>query len=327
MTTPFDGRLLWWHWRPDSVTFNTRTALAAEVRERTPGAAGVVVKVAHGHTWQGPRASNSPLAIINPDDVAAWAASLAGYELDCHIWATQVGADPQTEAMIVAQAANAPGVKSVILDVEPYAGFWRGDVEDVAQYMRTLTASAPDDLHIGMSVDSRTAGKLAQIHFRTWLATERIGSLHPQVYWHDFGLPFGIALHECTDTLAGYGLPIYPVLGTYPNPRTGVAVPPAQLDRRAGRHEAGNGRSEPVPPRRRQLDARYLRRCKQGLGERMNKTPKGINIAVDPKTHRGLRILAGLWDESLARTASRIVTENIERSLAEAMEKEGWGNA
>ena len=62
----------------------------------------------------------------------------------------------------------------------------------------------------------------------------------------------------------------------------------------------------------------------------MNKTPKGINIAiaisVDPKTHRGLRILAGLWDGSLARTASRIVTENLERSLAEAMEKEGWEN-
>ena len=54
------------------------------------------------------------------------ASFLAGQNLDLHIWAVPVGADPQTEAMIVAQAANAPGVKSLILDVEPYAGFWQG---------------------------------------------------------------------------------------------------------------------------------------------------------------------------------------------------------
>ena len=59
----------------------------------------------------------------------------------------------------------------------------------------------------------------------------------------------------------------------------------------------------------------------------MNKATKSVQIIVDLKTHRALRILTGLWDESLVRTASRVVTENIERSLAEAVEKEGWGNA
>ena len=77
MTTPFDGKLNWWHYRADSVAFDTRTALAAEVRARTPQAAGVIVKVAHGASWEGPRASDSPLAIHGPDDVARWAASLA----------------------------------------------------------------------------------------------------------------------------------------------------------------------------------------------------------------------------------------------------------
>ena len=79
-----------------------------------------------------------------------------------------------------------------------------------------------------------TAGRratLAAIHFDTWFVSGGLNSTHPQVYWHDFGLPFGIALHECTETLANEapGLPIYPVLGTYPNPRTGVVAPPAQL--------------------------------------------------------------------------------------------------
>ena len=44
--------------------------------------------------------------------------------------------------MVVAQAANAPGVKSVILDVEPYDGFWQGDAAAATQYMATLDAPA-----------------------------------------------------------------------------------------------------------------------------------------------------------------------------------------
>ena len=44
--------------------------------------------------------------------------------------------------MIAAQAANAPGVKSVILDVEPYAGFWQGDAAAATQYMDDAEAPA-----------------------------------------------------------------------------------------------------------------------------------------------------------------------------------------
>ena len=231
MTTPFDGKLNWWHFRASGLdsTIRTPTELAQEIKARTPGASGVIVKVVHGHTWEGATSGARVLDMRNTGDLALWARVMHSLGLDLHIWATPVGADPQREAAAVAQAANVAGVQSLILDVEPYAGFWRGDVEDVANYMRALISGVPDDLHIGMSLDSRTAGKLAQIHFRTWLATGRTGSLHPQVYWHDFGLPFGIAAHECTETLAGSELPVYPVLGTYPSPRSGVAVPPAQL--------------------------------------------------------------------------------------------------
>ena len=231
MSTPYDGKLNWWYWRPDSVAPGTRTALAAEVRKRTPKAAGVIVKVAHGHTWQGPVADKGALAIHGPDDVARWAGSLTNYGLDCHIWATPVGADPQREAMVVAQAANAPGVKSVILDVEPYDGFWQGDAAAATQYMWTLRASVPDSLHIGISVDSRTDEKLAAIHFGTWLGGG-IGSVHPQVYWHDFGLKPHDAYPECIGSLEAAGIDldiVFPALGTYPNPRTGLPVPPDEL--------------------------------------------------------------------------------------------------
>ena len=230
MTTPFDGKLNWWHWQAEDLdtTISTPTELAQAVRTRTPGASGVVVKVVHGHTWEGARGSEV-LDMRDLADLIVWARAMHSLGLELHIWAVPVGADPQREAAAVALAANAPGVKSVILDVEPYDGFWQGDAAAAKQYMDTLESCVSDGLHIGISLDSRNVGKLRAIHFDTWKASG-IDSLHPQVYWHDFGLPFGIALHECTETLVGTGLPIYPVLGTYPNPRTGVAVPPAQLE-------------------------------------------------------------------------------------------------
>ena len=229
MTTPFDGKLNWWHWHAEDLdtTISTPTELAQAVRTRTPGASGVVVKVVHGHTWEGARGAE----VIDMRDLAdliVWARAMHSLGLELHIWAVPVGADPQREAAAVALASHVPGVKSVILDVEPYDGFWQGDVAAATQYIDTLRANVGDDMHVGISVDSRTPDKLRAIHFYEWMEGGT-DSVHPQVYWHDFGLPFGIALHECTETLAGYGLPIYPVLGTYPNPRTGVAVPPAQL--------------------------------------------------------------------------------------------------
>ena len=280
MTTPFDGKLNWWHYRADTASSTSPTWIALEMKRRTPAAAGIIVKVAHGHTWEGPKNSIHPLAIHGPDDVARWASRLAAHSLDLHIWATPVGADPQREAMIVAQAANAPGVKSVILDVEPYDGFWQGDAAAAERYMTTLVCSVSHDLHIGMSVDSRNVGKLRAIHFDTWKASG-IDSLHPQVYWHDFGLPFGIALHECTETLAGTGLPIYPVLGTYPNPRTGVAVPPEQLTAALVATKQALGAAVAIPAGRRQLDGRHLRRYQQGMGGRM-KTAKRKSITLRP---------------------------------------------
>ena len=270
MTTPFDGKLNWWHYRADSVAFDTRADFGAEVGKRTPAAAGVIVKVAHGHTWEGPKGSDSPIAIHGPDDVALWAGKLAAYDLDLHIWATPVGADPQREAMVVAQAANAPGVKSVILDVEPYAGFWQGDAAAAEQYMTTLLSSVSADLHIGLSLDSRNVGKLKAIQFGVWTSWG-IKSLHPQVVLARLRAALrhcAARMHRNAGRLRAAHLP---GAGHVPESAHGRCRATGATDRCARHHEAGNGRGVTIPPRRRQLDAGHLRRYQQGLGERLNK--------------------------------------------------------
>ena len=70
---------------------------------------------------------------------------------------------------------------------------------------------------------------------------------------------------------------IIPVLGTYPNPRTGVAVPPDEMELAVGM--TGQRRRVAIPPRRQQLDAGHLRRYQQGLGGRMTDSTMYCTLA------------------------------------------------
>lgn len=235
--TPYDGKLNWWHFRTNYVAYEYQTpaALAREVRKRTPDATGIVAKVAHGATWEGKFGNNSrrPLDLCWTGDVTNWVAALADVGLELHLWAVPTSDNPQREAEVHAQAASVPGVKSLILDVEPYEGFWRGAAHDVATYTGVLRDNLPDGFHVGISVDSRSQSKLAQIQFRRWLAAPVIQSVHPQVYWHDFGTSVAHALAECMLPFRELGLhaaTIFPVFGTYPNRHRQPVLPAALQD-------------------------------------------------------------------------------------------------
>ena len=182
----------------DSVAFDhANAALAQEGGARTDARRphGVIVKVVHGAIHGKGRAqAESPLAIHGPDDVARWAGNAGRVTtgLTCTSGLYRSAPIRRREAMIVAQAANAPGVKSLILDVEPYAGFWQGDAAAAdAVHEHTAHGSVSNDLHVGISVDSRNGGQtggpfiLTQLDWQAELAV-----VHPQAYWHDFGLPF-----------------------------------------------------------------------------------------------------------------------------------------
>ena len=126
-----------------------------------------------------------------------------------------------------------PGVRSLVLDVEPGRHYWQGGADEVKQFMETLSRTVPDSLHVGITVDSRRERMLADISLDAWLASGRIGSIQPQAYWHDFGMDWRSCLQRVTETLDRYrdtSVPVYPVLPTYPHPKNGAPLSPEELE-------------------------------------------------------------------------------------------------
>ncbi len=123
-----------------------------------------------------------------------------------------LGLDINAETSILIQACNRPGVKSLILDVEPYQGFFAGGRSAVQPFMTKLRQGLPSNFHIGMSVDPRAA-HYQEIFPDQWLPF--IDSIHPQIFWPDFGLSPQDTLAEAYKTWGQSGRPIIPQLSGF----------------------------------------------------------------------------------------------------------------
>ena len=124
-TTPYDGKVAVWHWKGDSIAERTIDEFAGNIRRLAPNVKQIWVKTSDGSFWQG-RFDSSQLAVNGSSDLTRWANTLNNYGLELHAWCVPTGVDIEAEARIIAETCNNSGVKSMILDVEPYTGFWQG---------------------------------------------------------------------------------------------------------------------------------------------------------------------------------------------------------
>ncbi|NJS15687.1 MAG: hypothetical protein HC788_15215 [Sphingopyxis sp.] len=129
--------------------------------------------------------------------------------LEFHAWCVPTGLYPDAEANLISLAASTAGVKSMILDVEPYDGFWQAGQAGVRPLMLKIRQRVGGRVHIGMSVDPRP-WHYETIFPQEWLPF--INSVHPQVYWKTFRANPEDALKQMSDTWKAYGKPIIPVL-------------------------------------------------------------------------------------------------------------------
>ncbi|QPC81089.1 peptidoglycan DD-metalloendopeptidase family protein [Phototrophicus methaneseepsis] len=207
--TPYDGAIAIWHWKGDGVAERTIEELATNVKRLAPNVSQIWVKTSDGPYWQG-RFDSSSMAVNGTSDLTRWADTLSRFGLQLHAWCVPTGVDIESEARIIAQTCNHPGVKSMILDVEPYTGFWQGGAEAVRPFMmrvRQLVTNAR--FHIGMSMDPRP-WHFSSIYPNEWYPF--IDSLHPQCYWQTFRTTPEYTLQQMMDTWASYGRPIYSAL-------------------------------------------------------------------------------------------------------------------
>jgi murein DD-endopeptidase MepM/ murein hydrolase activator NlpD len=119
------------------------------------------------------------------------------------------GVDVAGEIARIVEACRVPGVKSMILDVEPYEGYWEGSQNDVLQLMGAVRQQIGAEFHIGLGVDPRRQ------HYNAVLPSAwrpYVNSVHPYIYWQEMGRDPDDILAEAYVVWGGYGLPLIPVL-------------------------------------------------------------------------------------------------------------------
>ncbi len=208
MPTPYDNRIALWHWKGDSLAEHTVDDLAQTIKRWAPVVTAVIVKTSDGSDWQGAY-DQSALAINGPDSVDRWVKTLTPYGIDFHAWCVPKGVDIPGESHKIIQVCTRPGVKSMILDVEPYRGFYQGARETIRPLLTAVRAAIPGNFHLGLSVDPRPQN-YSSIFPDEWFPF--VQSAHPQVYWATFQQSPDDALAMTYETWSRFGRPIFPVL-------------------------------------------------------------------------------------------------------------------
>jgi murein DD-endopeptidase MepM/ murein hydrolase activator NlpD len=213
--TPYDGKVAVWHWKGDVLPENTIEDVVRNIKTTAPHVTALFVKTSDatlrdGAQWQGFWDTKRSLAIDGPQSIDRWVQVLNHYAMEFHAWCVPKGTHVEAETDIIIQVCSRPGVKSMILDVEPYAGFWQGGRSGIRPFMTRIRRALPGSFHIGMSVDPRKH-HFESIFPREWFPF--VNSIHPQDYWATFRRPPDEVLQETYEVWGGYGRPIIPVLG------------------------------------------------------------------------------------------------------------------
>lgn len=209
MATPYDGKIAIWHWKGDSIAEETVEDVVATIKKWAPAVKQVWVKTSDGENWQGEFDTDRDLAIDGVASVDKWVRILEAHGLEFHAWAVVKGRNVNAEADRIISVCNRPGVKSMVLDVEPFSGFWTVGPENIRPLMTRIRRGIGGRFHIGMAVDPRPQHK-PHIYPQEWRPF--VNSVHLQLYWETFQRPVKEVLEEGFMTWQGYGLPLFPVL-------------------------------------------------------------------------------------------------------------------
>jgi murein DD-endopeptidase MepM/ murein hydrolase activator NlpD len=222
----FEDKIFWVHWKGDKVPEDNRTDFIRNIKRRTPNVSGVAIKTSNGQFWQGATDSNDAMAINGPEDVGRWARELARNGLQTYIWTVVRGDDIAQEARVTVEAARAPGVRALILDVEAGPAYFGGrSAADARSLINRIRNASPHGMHIALNFDARGSHPRT-IHIDEWLP--HVDSLHPMVYhWHFSSgtRPPETYLEEAFRVCRQWGKPIVPMLQTYADPASETDPP------------------------------------------------------------------------------------------------------
>jgi hypothetical protein len=233
--TPYDNKIGVWYHKGQTVRERTIDELAQNIVRLAPAVRQVFVKTSDGPFWMAQYDTKTAMRINGPDSIANWVETLQKYGLEFHAWCVPQGLDIEGESQRIIQACQVPGVRSMILDVEPYKGFFTGGRGAVRPLMSKVRAALPGAYHIAMTVDPRPQ------HYRSVFPDEWfpfVGSVHLQLYWNTFAQTAEKTLADGFKTWAGFKRPLFAIL-----PNQTISLSAAAID--AGRALAINTYKSP----------------------------------------------------------------------------------
>jgi hypothetical protein len=185
---------------------------------------GVILKTHDGTRWMA-QFDRSDEAVTEPYRVAQLAQYFEEAGVPFHAWCVLHGREPEREAWMCADVLDA-GARSLVIDLEPYAGFWRASSIEAKIFGTELRKRHPNAF-VTVSIDARP-WQLGAIPLSEFAAFSN--ALAPQLYWEDFTSPGNIrgfvesgfppgpdgvsprfVLDVAQHVLSPYGLPVHPV--------------------------------------------------------------------------------------------------------------------
>jgi len=210
--TPYDNKVALWYHKGQTVAEQNIDQLAQTICRYAPSVSQVFVKTSDGTDWMGKFDNKPGMAINGPADIQRWITTLQKYGLEFHAWAVPRGLNIDGEANILTQTAQVAGVRSLILDVEPYENFFTGGRSAIRPLMSRIRSQIPGAFHIGMAVDPRST-QYAPIFPDEWFPF--VNSVLLQLYWVTFQVTPDQALANGYKTWGSYNRPVFPILQGY----------------------------------------------------------------------------------------------------------------
>ncbi|HLB48687.1 MAG TPA: hypothetical protein VJL59_16895 [Anaerolineales bacterium] len=211
MPTPYDGKILLVQVKGQFLARKSIGDVSRMIVDNVPNVDGVFLQTSQGREWQG-KFDNDAKEINGPNEISQWVSAMASRGLDTHVWGIPHGLSIQEEAQKFIDAAKTPGVKSLGLDVEHGANYYRGTADAARQMMQLIRDALGWDFHIALILDARR-NRPFNVFVDPWLPLAN--SLHPMVYPKDFGKPAQDVLDAAFSLLQPYGKPIVPMLQSY----------------------------------------------------------------------------------------------------------------
>ena len=185
---------------------------------------GLILKTHTGTEWIKSQ-DTSPYGISGPLQVATLASYFERYGVPFHTYCVLKGLDPMREAEMCAQVIGS-GARSVIVDLEPYEGYWQGTPEAARIFGEEFRRRQPGGT-MYLCIEPRP-WQVSRVPAAEFAAFSQ--AIVPMTYWETFsseenirrfeesGFPPGPAgitpeflLDVSRSLFAGYNLPIIPI--------------------------------------------------------------------------------------------------------------------